>query len=367
MRKTILAAAALAATMAFDASADITVNLPSDSGLDSISGLKAPLLKYLNSKSRDQQLFEPFSTAVENNKAVIPTGSGNETEFIVLGLGEGKNLQLVAGPGEQLIVDVKSFSPADVKLSGTPLLEAMTEVEELTSPILERYRALATADAKDEKAINAVIDEYNQEIKNYVEENITSPKSVFAITMLSGEDFINAFNRLSEGAKTSVYYPIAEKYKEQTDQILAKERKLKELQDGKHAAPGFTLKDLEGKPVSLSQFKGKWVILDFWGSWCIWCIKGFPELKDAYAKYNGRLEVIGIDCNETEEAWKAGVKKYELPWVNVYCPEGNPVLSDYNVTGFPTKVIIDPEGKIRNITSGHEKKFFTILDELMEK
>lgn len=119
--------------------------------------------------------------------------------------------------------------------------------------------------------------------------------------------------------------------------------------------------------MSLSDFKGKWVILDFWGSWCIWCIKGFPELKEAYEKYNDELVIIGVDCNETEEAWKAGVAKYELPWVNVYCPDGNPLVAEYGIQGFPTKAIIDPEGKIRNITTGHNPDFFTALSNLIGK
>lgn len=132
-------------------------------------------------------------------------------------------------------------------------------------------------------------------------------------------------------------------------------------------APGFTLKNLDGKDVSLSDFIGKWVILDFWGSWCPWCIKGFPELKEAYEKYNGILEIIGIDCRESEADWKAGVEKYELPWVNVYNPEGSTLLKEYEVQGFPTKVIINPQGKIKNITIGHNPEFFTVLEELLGK
>ena len=130
-------------------------------------------------------------------------------------------------------------------------------------------------------------------------------------------------------------------------------------------APGFALKDLVGKEISLSDFRGKWVILDFWGSWCIWCIRGIPELKEAYEKYNGKLEIIGIDCKESEEAWRAGVQKYQLNWVNLYNPEGSSLLAEYGVKGFPTKVIVDPEGKIRNITVGHNPEFYTVLSDLL--
>lgn len=145
------------------------------------------------------------------------------------------------------------------------------------------------------------------------------------------------------------------------------ERRQQAMDAGKIAAPNFTLKNLDGKDVSLSDFKGKWVILDFWGSWCIWCIKGFPELKEAYSKYKDELVIIGIDCNESVADWKAGVAKYELPWVNVYCPEGNSLTADFGIQGFPTKAIVDPEGKIRNITMGHNPEFFTVLSNLIGK
>lgn len=135
----------------------------------------------------------------------------------------------------------------------------------------------------------------------------------------------------------------------------------------KVAAPGFKLKNLYGKDISLSDFKGKWVVLDFWGSWCIWCVRGFPELKEAYAKYKDELVIVGIDCGESEADWKAGVAKYELPWVNVYCPQGSSLTAEYGVRGFPTKAIIDPEGNIRNVTIGHNPEFFTILADLIGK
>ena len=54
-------------------------------------------------------------------------------------------------------------------------------------------------------------------------------------------------------------------------------------------APDFTLNDIDGNPLSLSSLRGKYVVLDFWGSWCVWCIKGMPEMKKYYAKYKDKL------------------------------------------------------------------------------
>lgn len=131
-------------------------------------------------------------------------------------------------------------------------------------------------------------------------------------------------------------------------------------------APNFTLNDINGTPLSLSDLKGKWVVLDFWGSWCPWCIKGFPALKDAYKEYGGKVEVLGIDCGDTEEHWKAAVSQYELPWLQVYCPKGSDLTNQYGIQGFPTKFIIDPEGNVANMTVGEDPEFFTILKSLVK-
>ena len=128
-------------------------------------------------------------------------------------------------------------------------------------------------------------------------------------------------------------------------------------------APDFTLNDLNGKPLSLASLKGKYVLLDFWGTWCIWCVRGIPKMKEYYNKYKGKYEILSIDCNETQDKWKAGVKKYELPWLNVYCPNNATVLEDYGITGFPTKILIGPDGKIVKTFIGEDPAFYEFLDE----
>jgi len=128
-------------------------------------------------------------------------------------------------------------------------------------------------------------------------------------------------------------------------------------------APDFTLKDINGKELSLSSLRGKYVILDFWGSWCIWCIKGFPKMKEYYQKYQGKFEILGIDCNESEEKWKAAVKQLELPWLHVFCPNGSDVLEKYGIQGFPTKILVDPQGNVAKVVMGEDPAFYTFLDQ----
>ena len=135
-------------------------------------------------------------------------------------------------------------------------------------------------------------------------------------------------------------------------------------------APDFTLNDINGKPLALSSLRGKWVIIDFWGSWCKWCIKGIPDMKEYYAKYNDKLEILGVDCNDTVEKWKNAVKQYELPWLHVYWDKddenGDNPLELYSVRGFPTKVVIDPQGNLAKVIVGEDPAFYDYLDEVMK-
>ena len=131
------------------------------------------------------------------------------------------------------------------------------------------------------------------------------------------------------------------------------------------AAPDFTAQKVDGTNFTLSSLQGKYVVIDFWGSWCKWCIKGFPDMKAAYAKYQGKVEFVGVACRDTEEKWKAATAKYELPWISVLNPAGNDLVKVYQVQGFPTKIIVDPEGKINKIILGEDPAFYTYLDSVL--
>ena len=131
-------------------------------------------------------------------------------------------------------------------------------------------------------------------------------------------------------------------------------------------APDFTLNDIYGMPLTLSSFRGTYVVLDFWGSWCPWCIKGIPEMKRYYEKYSGKFEIIGIDCNDPVEKWKAAVAAYDMPWKHVYNPKGSRLAQQYGVQGYPTKIIIDPQGRVDKVVVGEDPAFYKYLDELFK-
>ena len=207
---------------------------------------------------------------------------------------------------------------------------------------------------------------YTQSIADYIKTHADQEASAAIITQLQPdlEQMKAAVQLLSPAVREGRCKPL---YQNVIDRIEAQKKAEEEavkLQAPGRVAPDFTLNDLDGKPLSLSSLQGKHVILDFWGSWCGWCIKGFPEMKEYYKKYASKFEILGIDCNDTEQKWKDAVKKHELPWLHVYNPRDSKVLNDYGIQGFPTKIIVGPDGKIVKTIVGEDPAFYTLLDQL---
>lgn len=360
-----IAALTLSAVSTTDIKADITVRLPKGSDITELQVAHYPISKVLTAKSSSDLWVEDGSVPVVNGEAVIPIDSSDNCRYF-FGVKGSFNDNVFTSPGDNILVEIASLQPFYSVASGSEFMDGITALKQESAGIMKAVDELyASGNEPSPEKIDSIRNEQRIIFTDFIEENPTSPLVAYAIFNLEDDDFENYYSKMSEGSKTSIIYPMLQFRHRNIEEQKEEEKRLEALNSGNIPAPQFTLENTYGKKVSLSEFKGKWVILDFWGSWCIWCIKGFPELKEAYQKYAGRLEVIGIDCRESKEDWLAGIKKYELPWVNLYCPDGNPLLSEYGVQGFPTKAIIDPEGKIRNITVGHNPEFFTTLDALM--
>jgi peroxiredoxin len=111
----------------------------------------------------------------------------------------------------------------------------------------------------------------------------------------------------------------------------------------------FMLPDSSGKMVSLYSIKSKYILIDFWFSTCKPCIAGFPALQDLYTKTNREdLTIIGIsvDAGAMLPNWRATIRKYQLPWINLSDPEYRIPYYRYGIEQYPTQVLVDGEKRI---------------------
>lgn len=131
--------------------------------------------------------------------------------------------------------------------------------------------------------------------------------------------------------------------------------------------PQFSSNTLSGNNISISDFRGKYVVLDFWGSWCGWCIKGFPKMKEYYNKYNSKLEIIGISCNDTNSNWENAIKKYDLNWVHLFNEGTNDLARAFAIQSYPTKILIDRKGFIVKKFTGESQEFYDTIDKIMNQ
>ena len=139
-----------------------------------------------------------------------------------------------------------------------------------------------------------------------------------------------------------------------------------ELENMKKGVPGapagnFDTVDINGNPLKLADFKGKYLLIDFWASWCVPCRKGNPHLIELFKKYNSKgLEILGVsDDDRDHDAWRKAVEKDQIGiWHHVLrgstfdrktmknkYPEKD-ISDGYNISTLPTKILVDPDGMI---------------------
>ena len=114
-------------------------------------------------------------------------------------------------------------------------------------------------------------------------------------------------------------------------------------------SPDFKGEDINGKQMSLRDFRGKYVYIDMWATWCGPCQKELPFLKKLEEKYAGRnIVFVGLSIDADKSKWEARVKSGELCGTQLYIGRGSKFQADYRISGIPRFILLDPNGRIVN-------------------
>lgn len=114
-------------------------------------------------------------------------------------------------------------------------------------------------------------------------------------------------------------------------------------------APDFAIPDAEGNIVKLSDYRGKYVVVDFWASWCRDCRADIPAMKEAFSKYGTKVVFLGVSFDDNKEAWTNTVSQQGLGWTQVSelkKMKETVVAPLYKIGWIPTMYVIDPQGKV---------------------
>ena len=341
-----------------------------------ITGMTSDTLLFYSSDINTRQALRTDTVVLKNNrfKLDIPDTAAfirfipKPMNKAMAKIDNGHSLMFF--PGDRIRIEGTS---GNLRISGSQLyddLEKFSDIRTIEKKIKELDSAYSTAYktgniTETDRIRKAVKEQYHLAMEarlKAIRSNPNSIASAYLSLQLDPEKGLEAIGLLSDEVRKGPLEATLQKAKKNYERKIAIKEAEQNIQPGK-TAPDFHFKTLKDEEISLASFKGKYLLLDFWGTWCGRCIQGIPAMKECYAKYSKKMEILGICCNDTKQKWYESLDRYDLPWINVF-DDNTGISIRYAVTFFPTKILIDPEGRIVEVFVGESLYMYKKLDTL---
>lgn len=329
-----------------------------------VTGFKNGTKIYLN----DTELDVNIDSAIIKDDRFVMTGHFDSPKCLWLTANQDKNFYystLLLGNDHLIITgDIKDF-PHDLSFKGSKIMDGHKELMDLIkdnfkhrNKLVEEYQLVLRGNpdsvSKKSREIWATInrlDKVREEVtKQYVISHLNTYEGVVSL--------FNLKDKISRDSMQLLYNKINPRFKKtEFAQRVATYLKVGKILEEGDMATDFTAVDVNNKKHSLSDHKGRYVLLDFSSTYCGPCIESLDELKRVADKFKNELSVITIAGDAGKATWLLGYNRDRPTWLSLWDGKGahSEISIKYGVYGLPTFVLIDPEGKIVSKWTGYGK------------
>lgn len=313
----------------------------------------------------DTIINEPKEVLIMPNEMLKPLSNG---ELFPL---PSKLVRFFIYPKDKVnVTGIMHSYKVEYKASGNILNDQYSEYRdniiydyELSSKLMYEVENLYTQNVSDSiidisyDKLTEISIKNNQNPINYISKNPNKEISSYLLFNEQKENIEKYYFKLDEKIKQSDYGKLIQKKINTWNKVSINSK-----------APDFEYETFKNGKFKLSENKQKYMVLDFWGSWCGPCLIEMPKLKEFYKKNKNKVEIVGIAARDKKENWIKAINENELGWIHILNnKEKDDLVRKFGVTGFPTKIIINQNGEIEGIFLGAKNNFFQKMNELLEK